>query len=45
MLGTGPDPVPAARATGTEATVWLVDEAAVADLPETLPGGAERVEV
>ena len=45
VLGTGPDPVPAARATGTDATVWLVDEAAVADLPDALPGGAERVEV
>ncbi len=33
VLGTGPDPVPAARASGTEATVWLVDTAAVADLP------------
>ena len=45
VLGTGPDPVPAALASGTDATVWLVDEAAVADLPEQLPGGAERVEV
>ena len=45
VLATGPDPVPAARASGTEATVWLVDEAAVADLPDDLPGGAERVEV
>jgi 6-phosphogluconolactonase len=33
VLGTGPDPVPAALASGTEATVWLVDTAAVADLP------------
>jgi 6-phosphogluconolactonase len=34
VLGTGPDPVPAAHASGTEATVWLVDTAAVADLPD-----------
>ena len=40
VLGTGPDPVPAARASGTEATVWLVDAAAAADLPD----GVERLE-
>ena len=38
VLGTGPDPVPAARASGTEATVWLVDTAAAADLPDRLEG-------
>ena len=26
VLGTGPDPVPAALASGTEATIWLVDD-------------------
>ncbi len=36
VLSTGPDPVPAARAHGTEATVWLVDAAAAADLPDTV---------
>ena len=36
VLGTGPDPVPAALASGTEATVWLVDTAAAADLPESV---------
>jgi 6-phosphogluconolactonase len=40
LLGTGPDLVPAARASGTEATVWLVDRAAVADLPDSV----ERLE-
>jgi 6-phosphogluconolactonase len=40
VLGTGPDPVPAARASGTEATIWLVDTAAAADLPDSV----ERVE-
>jgi 6-phosphogluconolactonase len=40
VLGTGSDPVPAARASGTEATVWLVDTAAVADLPDSV----ERLE-
>ncbi len=40
VLGTGADPVPAARASGTEATVWLVDTAAAADLP----AGVERSE-
>ena len=41
VLGTGPEPVPAALATGTEATVWLVDTAAAAGLPadvDTLSG-------
>ena len=33
VLGTGLDPVPAAHAKGTEATVWLIDAAAAADLP------------
>ena len=36
VLGTGTDPVPAALASGTEATVWLVDVAATADLPESV---------
>lgn len=36
VLGTGPDPVPAALASGTEATVWLVDAAATADLPSSV---------
>ena len=36
VLGTGPDPVPAALASGTEATVWLVDTAAAADLPDSV---------
>ena len=36
VLGTGPDPVPAALASGTEATVWLVDTAAAADLPSSV---------
>jgi len=38
VLGTGPELVPAARASGTEATVWLVDTAAAADLPDRLEG-------
>ena len=38
VLGTGPDPVPAALASGTEATIWLVDTAAVADLPADVLG-------
>ncbi|GAB2571213.1 6-phosphogluconolactonase [Microlunatus antarcticus] len=43
VLGTGPDPVPAALASGTEATIWLVDTAAAADLPadvETVAGSS-----
>jgi 6-phosphogluconolactonase len=34
VLGTGPDPVPATDASGTEATVWLLDVDAAADLPD-----------
>ena len=36
VLGTGPEPVPAARASGTEATIWLVDDDAAADLPDSV---------
>ena len=36
VLGTGPEQVPAAQASGTEATIWLVDEAAAADLPDSV---------
>ncbi|SEQ57063.1 6-phosphogluconolactonase [Microlunatus flavus] len=34
VLGTGPDPVPAALASGVDATVWLVDRDAAAQLPD-----------
>lgn len=36
VLGTGPDPVPAALASGTEATVWLLDTDAAAELPSSV---------
>jgi 6-phosphogluconolactonase len=36
VLGTGKEPVPAALASGTEATIWLVDTAAAADLPDSV---------
>ena len=45
VLGTGPDPVPAALASGTDATVWLVDGPRWPTCPTRLPDGVERVEV
>jgi 6-phosphogluconolactonase len=33
IAGTGPTPLPAARATGTTRTLWLLDEAAATDVP------------
>ena len=40
VLGSGPDPVPAAQASGTEATVWLLDVAAAAELPDSIEQAA-----
>ncbi|GAA3560874.1 6-phosphogluconolactonase [Microlunatus spumicola] len=43
VLGTGAEPVPAALASGTEATVWLVDTAAVADLTDRVESDEAEV--
>jgi 6-phosphogluconolactonase len=34
LAGTGPDPLPAARVHGTEGTLWLLDRASAAHLPQ-----------
>nr|WP_294693204.1 6-phosphogluconolactonase [uncultured Friedmanniella sp.] len=41
LQGTGPDPVPGARAHGRERTIWLLDRSAAVGLPADLvPGGS-----